>query len=1161
MGEAGLGSADTSAIASPVAGDTTATAASAFPASREVATAQTAAAAGGTIGRYQIRRLLGAGGMGQVYLARDLVLGRSVALKVIRRDRVGGIGTARFVEEARTTAALNHPHVVQLYDVGDHGGEPYLALEYVDGETLHDRLLRGGLSVDESLRVVRAVADALVHAHRAGIHHCDLKPGNVMMGRDGRLRVVDFGLAHRQAAPTGPRAGTPDWMAPEQWTGGPLTDRVDVWALGALTHRLLTGHHPFGDQSTDRRRDVLEVAPASLVRDDVPLVVSDLVARSLALAPAGRPAASEWFDVVDRVLEGRGLFAGADGPFRGLAAFEERHTRYYFGRELDVDAFLERLRDESHLPIVGPSGVGKSSFLHAGVVPRLRAREPWTVVAFRPGPDPVCALARAVLTASLGDDGTAGGREVMMRELAAALRQTPTLLAARLSTIANLHKSSVLLAVDQLEELFTHGAPDDEVQAFLALLAAATDDPRDPTRVVFTMRDDFLGRVASVRALFVLRRLEADDLRRTITGPLDRCGYRLDDDTLADTMLDEVGPHTPAGLPMLQFACRALWEARDADQRLLRRAAYQRMGGVAGALAQHADGVLAQLTADEQRVARQLLLGLVVGTTRRAIPRSRLLAGQPAQAPFVLDRLVAARLLVQRMPSTDAEQVVEIAHESLLHTWHQLASWLDESRDERRLLVELEEAASFWDRRGRRAEETWSVAELTTARHRLAHFGVAAPTSVEGFLAAGEARHRADRRRARRRAGLVGAAAMLVTALSLALAGEYRNQKLEAERQADALRLAGGNLGRVELALAPFDWQGDLAVPVDAAALPALTWRMYGVAAGDPHRPGPPLPEVQVRRRSSTPVGLMRIDLAEAPGGTVFLRIDGRGRAGQSCPPSWLRVQQLPGFAERAAAPPRLEIRVPTCQASAVDSVAIEAGPFIYGGPGAPATRFADYLEPERVVHLPAFAIDRVEVSNGRFEPFADMTRVTGYPVPSYPGYGVLGRAHEPSMPVTAIDAYTAEAFCRFMGKRLPGDLEWAKAARGGLVLRGAPNPSPRRLYPWGEVWDSRCANIDGTADGHRWMSPVGGLPCGASPYGVLDLAGNAAEWISREGQSDGGAALRVVRGGAVNSPPGLEHSTTVFRNAREGRYFDFSIGMRCATTGADAEDFTWPRP
>jgi formylglycine-generating enzyme required for sulfatase activity len=169
--------------------------------------------------------------------------------------------------------------------------------------------------------------------------------------------------------------------------------------------------------------------------------------------------------------------------------------------------------------------------------------------------------------------------------------------------------------------------------------------------------------------------------------------------------------------------------------------------------------------------------------------------------------------------------------------------------------------------------------------------------------------------------------------------------------------------------------------------------------------------------------------------------------------------------------------------------------------------------------------------------------------VPAYPGYGVLGRAHEPSMPVTAIDAYTAEAFCRFMGKRLPGDLEWAKAARGGLVLRGAPNPSPRRLYPWGEVWDSRCANIDGTADGHRWMSPVGGLPCGASPYGVLDLAGNAAEWISREGQNDRDAALRVVRGGSVDSPLEREQATTVFRNAREGRYFEFSTGVRCMTT------------
>src|SRR5580698_3524098 len=231
---------------------------------------------GETLGRYQVRRLLGQGGMGQVYLARDVVLGRSGALKV-----VGGMhDTDRFLDEARAIARLNHPNIVQLYDFGVYRSGIYLALEYVDGITLRERAKNGLLELDEILRHIRAVADALSHAHASSVYHCDLKPSNVMIGRDGRVRVVDFGLARTADTNTQNAGGTPDWMAPEQWLGDAVGDRVDSWALGIVTAELLAGVHPLGESQEVRRRAAMDrdrVASWTCPRTDAPASIIELV--------------------------------------------------------------------------------------------------------------------------------------------------------------------------------------------------------------------------------------------------------------------------------------------------------------------------------------------------------------------------------------------------------------------------------------------------------------------------------------------------------------------------------------------------------------------------------------------------------------------------------------------------------------------------------------------------------------------------------------------------------------------------------------------------------------------------------------------------------------------------------------------------------------------
>ena len=257
-------------------------------------------AEGTRVGDFQIRCLLGEGAMGQVYLAQDTTLGRRVALKFIRRSAMQGGGSERFLEEARATASLNHPHIVTLYAVGEYEGRPYLALEYIDGDSLRVRLAAGPLPMREALRCCRAVADAIAAAHRRGLVHADLKPENIVFPSDGRVRIVDFGLARLAGGAPNAASGTPAYMAPERWRGAPPTGAIDIWALGVTLHELITGGRPIPDDALLRfvfAAETLELpglpdAPwAGLVRD------------CLAFDPAARPTAEQVMRRLTELLE------------------------------------------------------------------------------------------------------------------------------------------------------------------------------------------------------------------------------------------------------------------------------------------------------------------------------------------------------------------------------------------------------------------------------------------------------------------------------------------------------------------------------------------------------------------------------------------------------------------------------------------------------------------------------------------------------------------------------------------------------------------------------------------------------------------------------------------------------------------------------------------
>src|SRR5688572_1061011 len=285
-------------------------------------------ARGVRIGGYEVVALLGAGGMGEVYRARDARLGRDVAIKIVSPAIAADAGgLMRFEREARMLAALNHPNIAAIYGVEDGAGAPALILELVEGETLAERIARGPIPVAEAIAYARQIAEALDTAHEAGIVHRDLKPGNIKITDDGRIKVLDFGLAKAIAAATAPDPavdlahsptitvhgtkggvilGTAAYMSPEQARGKTIDKRTDIWAFGCVFYEMLTGRRVFGGETTsdviaaiiERQPDLAALPPS------VPAHVRRVIARCLEKDPKRR--ARDIAEVARQLEEDRG---------------------------------------------------------------------------------------------------------------------------------------------------------------------------------------------------------------------------------------------------------------------------------------------------------------------------------------------------------------------------------------------------------------------------------------------------------------------------------------------------------------------------------------------------------------------------------------------------------------------------------------------------------------------------------------------------------------------------------------------------------------------------------------------------------------------------------------------------------------------------------------
>ena len=448
-------------------------------------------------------------------------------------------------------------------------------------------------------------------------------------------------------------------------------------------------------------------------------------------------------------------------PYLGLAPFSAGDARRFVGRERETQAFVNLLRARRLVALVGASGAGKSSFLAAGVLSSLP--DGWTAVTLRPGADPVRALIQAAGLAVRPDAPAADLAEALVR------RATGT---------------TLVVAVDQMEELFALGAAPEERTRFAAALARAADTGGGAVRVLLCMRDDFLARAEALEplrgrlagSLMVLVIPAPAELRRIVMAPALRAGYRFEDEGLVDQMVAATADR-PGGLALVAFTALAWWERRDEGQKLLPAAAYREIGGVAGALAAHAEALYAAMPPSAQRAAREVVRHLVTAEgTRASLPAADLaqLAGPGGRE--AVEALVAGRLLVAR---DDAEgDAVELAHEALIEGWPLLARVREEDAALARLRDDLRAAARGWRERGRRDDDLWrgrALAELDDARAA----GLRLTELEESFADASGALARRTRRRRR---VLMGAAAALAAGALAVLGVSERSARRSEER-------------------------------------------------------------------------------------------------------------------------------------------------------------------------------------------------------------------------------------------------------------------------------------------------------------------------------------------------------------------------------------------
>jgi DNA-binding SARP family transcriptional activator/ABC-type glycerol-3-phosphate transport system substrate-binding protein len=836
---------------------------------------------------YRLLEQVGEGAFGVVYRAIQPQVGREVAIKAVHPELANHPDfVRRFEHEAQIVARLEHPHIVPLYDYWREPNAAYLVMRFLRGGNVEELLEAGPVEPSRVVSILDQTASALAAAHRQGVVHRDVKPGNILLDEDGNAYLTDFGVALDAGSPersTGTMMrGTPAYLSPEQIRLDPASPRSDVYALGVVVYEMLTGQHPFPETSLSALLDhhVRDALPsARTVRPQLPRGVDAVIARATAKDPKDR--FSEVVEVavaLHSALEGTAIAREPIGelrnPYKGLRAFLEADAGDFFGREAVTRRLIRSMAEDDatarFLAVVGPSGSGKSSVVRAGLVPALRrgaipGSERWYVIDVLPGPRPFREIETALLGVAV--DPPPSLIEELERDELGLVRAVDRVLPDA--------QAELLIVLDQLEEVFTLVADETERTHLLASVRAAALAPESRVRIVTTLRADFYDAPLSVPGFgdLLAARTEAitpmspEELERAIVAPADNAGLVVEPRLLAE-MIAEVAHRPGAALPLLQYALTEL--AERANDGVLSLDSYRRIGRVSGALARRAEQLFEPMNETGRDACRQLFLRLVTlgeGTedTRRRVRRSELLTlTDPRAMDGVIDTFGQHRLLsFDRDPDT-REPTVEIAHEAILREWVRLREWIDASRDQLRLRAKISASASEWIQAEQSHDFLLTGARLAQAEEAADRESIRLTETEREYLDASLARRDAEaaaermrhareirlERRARMRLRGLVAVLAVATMLAASLTVVSVSRSREADRRRDETTIAaltGGALSNLNtdpdlsllLALHALTASVSRGEPVPAETVDALHWAMQEAGVEYPIADGP----------------------------------------------------------------------------------------------------------------------------------------------------------------------------------------------------------------------------------------------------------------------------------------------------------------------------------
>ncbi len=646
---------------------------------------------GRTVRGYELREQIGEGDFGFVYRAYQPSVGREVAIKVIRPEYVNRSDfLMRFEAEAQLIAQLEHPHIVGLLDYWRDPEGAYLVMPLLRGGSLAEALKPGPWNLGAALQLLDEVGAALGYAHRRGLIHRDIKPGNILLDEEGNAYLGDFGIALRLIDPAGtPITSSLAYLPPEETRGEQLTQEADIFSLGVLAFHLFTGVYPAG------RRPLPSVVDA---RPGLPSELDAVLRRATDDQPGKRYEKAEDFlravrravgtDVVaiaetDEVTAASG---GVRNPYKGLRSFAETDALDFHGRDVLVDDLLRAIGAHPVVAVVGPSGSGKSSVVRAGLIPALRAgglgSKDWLVTDMFPGSYPFEELEAALMRVAV--ERPPECIDELISDERGLLRVTKQILPA--------DDSRLLLVIDQFEELFSAVGAEETRRLFLDSLVTIATDERSRMRVVLTMRADFFDRPLEYpefgdlisAGLVTVSPPTEEGLAQAIAAPARAVGVDLEPGLVGEIIRDVADQ--PGALPLLQYALTELFNRRQGN--VLTLDAYRSTGGVAGALGRRAEELYEGLSPEGKQVARQVFLRLVAvdelsGDTRRRVRQAELksLAVDQAALDTVLRQFGSFRLLSYDRDPVTRGPTVEVAHEALLREWDRLAGWIDAERE------------------------------------------------------------------------------------------------------------------------------------------------------------------------------------------------------------------------------------------------------------------------------------------------------------------------------------------------------------------------------------------------------------------------------------------------------------------------------------------------